>query len=134
MPVFTKAGCNVGVCHAKAGGGQRGFQLSLLGFEPLEDFEHVVNEGRGRRLFLGAPDRSPNLALRDGKWKLLINADATGAELYDLADDPNESQNLAATPIHIERLASLRAKLDTYVKSQGYRKIEPRATPKIESQ
>lgn len=58
MPVFTKAGCNVGVCHAKAGGGQRGFQLSLLGFEPLEDFEHVVNEGRGRRLFFGAPDRS----------------------------------------------------------------------------
>lgn len=58
MPVFTKAGCNVGVCHAKAGGGQRGFQLSLLGFEPLDDFEHIVNEGRGRRLFLGAPDRS----------------------------------------------------------------------------
>ena len=53
MPVFTKAGCNVGVCHAKAGGGQKGFQLSLLGFEPLEDFEHVVNEGRGRRLSVG---------------------------------------------------------------------------------
>ena len=32
VPVLTKAGCNAGVCHAKAGGGQNGFQLSLLGF------------------------------------------------------------------------------------------------------
>jgi len=58
VPVLTKAGCNVGVCHAKAGNGQNGFQLSLLGFEPDEDYDHLVREGRGRRLFLGAPDRS----------------------------------------------------------------------------
>ncbi len=58
MPVFTKAGCNAGVCHAKAGGGQNGFQLSLLGFEPKEDYEHLVKEGRGRRLFPGAPEKS----------------------------------------------------------------------------
>ena len=57
-PVLTKAGCNTGVCHAKAGGGQNGFQLSLLGFEPTEDYEHVVREGRGRRLSLAAPDQS----------------------------------------------------------------------------
>ena len=50
VPVLTKAGCNAGSCHAKAGGGQNGFQLSLLGFEPGEDYEHVVLEGRGRRL------------------------------------------------------------------------------------
>ena len=30
MPVLTKAGCNDGVCHAKAGGGQNGFELSLV--------------------------------------------------------------------------------------------------------
>src|SRR6478609_5775117 len=58
MPVLTKAGCNVGVCHAKAGGGQNGFQLSLLGFEPQEDFEHLTKEDRGRRLFPTAPERS----------------------------------------------------------------------------
>ncbi len=58
MPVLTKAGCNVGVCHAKAGGGQRGFQLSLLGFEPDEDYEHLVKEARGRRLSPGAPEQS----------------------------------------------------------------------------
>src|SRR5262245_47218123 len=58
VPVLTRAGCNAGVCHAKAGGGQNGFQLSLLGFEPAEDFEHIVLEGRGRRLLFGNPDQS----------------------------------------------------------------------------
>jgi hypothetical protein len=58
IPVLTKAGCNAGVCHAKAGGGQNGFQLSLLGFEPLEDYDHLVRGGRGRRLFPAAPEQS----------------------------------------------------------------------------
>lgn len=58
IPVLTKSGCNIGVCHAKAGGGQNGFQLSLLGFEPGEDYEHLVKEGRGRRLFAGVPEQS----------------------------------------------------------------------------
>lgn len=58
VPILTKAGCNMGVCHAKAGGGQNGFQLSLLGFEPRDDYESIVQEGRGRRLFLAAPERS----------------------------------------------------------------------------
>ncbi len=62
IPILTKAGCNAGVCHAKAGGGQNGFQLSLLGFEPLDDFEHIVKDGRGRRLFPADPERSLLLA------------------------------------------------------------------------
>jgi arylsulfatase A-like enzyme len=41
-------------------------------------------------------DRSPNLAVRDGRWKLLVNADGTGAELYHLATDRAEASNLAA--------------------------------------
>src|SRR5688500_14081350 len=57
-PVLTKAGCNAGTCHAKAGNGQNGFQLSLLGFEPQEDYEHLVLESRGRRLFPAAPENS----------------------------------------------------------------------------
>ena len=67
VPVLTKAGCNVGICHAKAGGGQKGFQLSLLGFEPDEDFEHLTKEGRSRRLFAGAPDRSLLLMKASGQ-------------------------------------------------------------------
>lgn len=44
----------------------------------------------------GDPNRSPNVAVRDGNWKLLVHADGTGAELYDLAADPKETKNLAA--------------------------------------
>jgi len=57
VPIFTKAGCNGGGCHGKSGG-QNGFRLSLLGFEPSEDYEFLVKEARGRRLFPAAPDRS----------------------------------------------------------------------------
>jgi hypothetical protein len=67
VPVLTKAGCNVGVCHAKAGNGQNGFQLSLLGFEPAEDYEHLTRESRGRRLAPSAPEHSLLLLKASGK-------------------------------------------------------------------
>jgi len=57
VPIFTKLDCNSGGCHGKSGG-QNGFALSLLGFEPREDYVHLVKEGRGRRLFPSAPERS----------------------------------------------------------------------------
>lgn len=57
VPVFTKAGCNSGGCHGKSGG-QNGFRLSLLGFEPEEDYTHLVFEARARRLSVGAPQSS----------------------------------------------------------------------------
>ena len=57
VPIFTKASCNSGGCHGKASG-QNGFKLSLLGFEPQEDYEHIVKEARGRRVFPAAPDQS----------------------------------------------------------------------------
>lgn len=56
-PLLTRLGCNSGGCHGKATG-QNGFRLSLLGFEPLFDHEAIVREGRGRRLFPAAPERS----------------------------------------------------------------------------
>lgn len=57
VPLFTKHGCNGGGCHGKASG-QNGFRLSLLGFEPAEDYEFLIKEARGRRLFPAAPERS----------------------------------------------------------------------------
>lgn len=39
-------------------------------------------------------DRSPVLAVRDGAWKLLMNADGTGVELYNLNQSIDESANL----------------------------------------
>lgn len=57
IPILTKAGCNSGGCHGKATG-QNGFSMSLLGFEPDHDYDALVREGRGRRLFPAAPDQS----------------------------------------------------------------------------
>ncbi len=57
VPIFTKLGCNSGGCHGKASG-QNGFKLSLLGFYPDDDYEFLVKEGRGRRLFPPAPGES----------------------------------------------------------------------------
>ncbi len=56
VPLFTKLGCNSGGCHGKTGG-QNGFSLSLLGFEPDQDFEAIVQEARGRRLLPTAPSQ-----------------------------------------------------------------------------
>lgn len=53
-------------------------------------------------------DRSPNLAVRDGDWKLLVNADGTGAELYDLEADPKENSDRASErPDLVRRLKNL---------------------------
>jgi arylsulfatase A-like enzyme len=40
-------------------------------------------------------DRSPNVAVREGDWKLLMNADGSGLELYNLKTDAKETTNLA---------------------------------------
>jgi len=57
VPIFTKLGCNGGGCHGKIAG-QNGFRLSLLGFEPEEDYKRLVAESRSRRVSLASPDRS----------------------------------------------------------------------------
>src|SRR5256886_9232280 len=57
VPIFTKTGCNGGGCHGKSSG-QNGFRLSLLGFEPAGDYENLVQEARGRRLFPASPGNS----------------------------------------------------------------------------
>ncbi|GAA4797408.1 sulfatase-like hydrolase/transferase [Olivibacter ginsenosidimutans] len=41
-------------------------------------------------------DKSPNLAVRSGEWKLLMNHDGSDVELYNIAEDKNETQNRAA--------------------------------------
>jgi uncharacterized sulfatase len=41
-------------------------------------------------------DDWPDLAVREGRWKLLCEYDGASPELYDLSADPRESTNLAA--------------------------------------
>ena len=57
VPILTKLGCNAGACHGKSSG-QNGFKLSLLGFDPKGDFDALVREGRGRRVFPAEPRQS----------------------------------------------------------------------------
>ncbi len=66
VPIFTKLGCNGGGCHGKSGG-QNGFRLSLLGFEPTEDFEWLVKESRSRRIIPAAPEYSLLLTKATGE-------------------------------------------------------------------
>jgi hypothetical protein len=63
IPVLTKAGCNMGACHGKSTG-QNGFALSLLGFDVDQDYDALVKDGRGRRVFPAAPEQS--LLLKKG--------------------------------------------------------------------
>ena len=66
VPIFTKLGCNSGGCHGKASG-QNGFKLSLLGFYPGDDYEFLVKEDRGRRLFPSSPGESLLLTKPTGR-------------------------------------------------------------------
>jgi arylsulfatase A-like enzyme len=51
------------------------------------------------------PNPAPDLAIRDGDWKLLCEYDGSKPLLYDLKRDPGESRDLAATePTTVERL------------------------------
>lgn len=53
-------------------------------------------------------NRSPMLAIRDGDWKLLLNPDRSRVELYDVVNNPGESDNLAREhPDTTERLAKM---------------------------
>ena len=59
-----------------------------------------------RDRFYGVADL-PDLAVRDGRWKLLCEFDGSQTELYDLAADPGETTNLAAdNPDVVKRLRS----------------------------
>ena len=66
VPLFTRHGCNGGGCHGKSGG-QNDFKLSLLGYEPWNDFEYLKNESRGRRVFPAAPEYSLLLTKATGE-------------------------------------------------------------------
>lgn len=57
MPVFMRAGCNVGGCHGAARG-KDGFRLSLFGFDPDGDYYRITREQPTRRINLAVPQES----------------------------------------------------------------------------
>ncbi|MCP4889693.1 MAG: sulfatase-like hydrolase/transferase [Planctomycetaceae bacterium] len=86
---------------------------TLLGVPPLS------GDGGSRSqpiLFRRPPDRDsfygvkdlPDLAIRDGDWKLLCEYDGTQPELYDLSKDRGETNNLASQfPDQVSRLTKV---------------------------
>ena len=50
-------------------------------------------------------NRSPILAIREGRWKLLVNPDGDREELFDIPSDPKELSNVA--PDHPDLVRSL---------------------------
>ena len=60
-------------------------------------------------------DPCPNLAVREGDWKLLINADGSKATLYNLHDDPRETAPL--NDKHPDKMRALSEKALAWRKS-----------------
>ena len=55
----------------------------------------------------GNRENLPDLAIRDGRWKLLCEYDGAQPQLYDLEKDPAETTNLAAqNPDLVRRLTA----------------------------
>ena len=60
-------------------------------------------------------DVSPNVAIREGDWKLLVNADGSEAALFNLIDDPRETNPLNSK--HPEKTKELTDKALTWRRS-----------------
>jgi Protein of unknown function (DUF1553)/Protein of unknown function (DUF1549) len=57
MPILSKAGCNMGACHASQYG-KAGFKLSVFGYEPTQDFAAIVRDRSERRVNFLEPEQS----------------------------------------------------------------------------
>ncbi len=66
VPIFSKLGCNSGGCHGRASG-QNGFKLSVFGFDPGADYDSIVKQARGRRVFPASPPNSLLLSKPSGR-------------------------------------------------------------------
>ncbi|HEX3720954.1 MAG TPA: sulfatase-like hydrolase/transferase [Verrucomicrobiae bacterium] len=66
--------------------------------EPIAHARTIFWEYGRKSKFFNYPgpvfDRSPHIAVREGKWKLLVNADGTSTELYNMEADMGETNNL----------------------------------------
>lgn len=54
-------------------------------------------------------NRSPNVAMLDGKWKLLVNSDGSDVQLYDVVKDKSESINVATEQAEVAQRMKAKA-------------------------
>ncbi len=81
VPIFSRYGCNSGGCHGKASG-QNGFRLSLFGFDAQFDYQALVQQARGRRVFPAVPERSLLLQKATGQ------VPHGGGRRFEVASEP----------------------------------------------
>lgn len=91
--------------------------VSLLGYESPASWQGRTlwpwNEDR--RAYFFCIGNQPILGMRDGAWKYHFQVETGHEELFDLARDPGELQNLA--PSQSERCAQFRGKLAAFVEN-----------------
>ncbi len=106
FPMF----CSLAGAHLPEGLTFNGQDLSKAFFGETMTRKNPLFWEYGRNESFGYPknqhDRSPNVAMRDGKWKLLINADGTDVQLYDLNADRNETKNVAEANLEVTKKMS----------------------------
>lgn len=67
--------------------------------------DYAFNYPKGR-------DKSPNLAIRSGKWKLLVDYQQDNVQLYNMTEDKYETNNVATS--HPDVVKELKTKLITW--------------------
>jgi arylsulfatase A len=112
---------------------------AMAGIQPPRD--RVIDGASMLPLFEGRPISRPHplywqydraisrpwvIALRDGRWKLMANATLDRFELYDMAVDTGEQQNLADRhPERVQAMAAVAKKLHAEVHAEGARSGNP---------
>lgn len=123
MPALTKAGCNQGKCHGSFQG-RGGFRLSLLGFDAPFDYDALVRQSRGRRIFPAAPEQSLILRKPTGQVPhgggTILSSDAAAYQILlnwieqglpaPAADDPTVT-SLTVEPAEIRLLPGEQTRL-----------------------
>ncbi len=67
----------------------------------------------------GKPEhQSPTFAMRDGRWKFMVNPDGSEAQLFDLKADEGETTNLLTG--HPERATAMAARISEWVDDVGF--------------
>jgi len=109
VPVLSRAGCNMGACHASQYG-KGGFVLSVIGFDPEKDFQSIVRDRQGRRVNVLEPEASlllkkPTMQVAHGGGARLargsVDYQTLVAWLRAGAPAPQLQQDAAVTGIEI---------------------------------
>jgi arylsulfatase A-like enzyme len=99
---------------------------AFTGGEPKRSRTLFWEYGRNNNAFKypeAASNRSPNVAVREGDWKLLVNADGSGAQLFDLRTDIFETRNVA------EGIAMTIERFHASCSEECGRSVPPQARP-----